>query len=138
MNDKRTPKRHSGLRTDPKISQLLQDSVENRAALTKKQKRDRTRKKATYDLPPEIQDAVTEIAQKEDTSTSQIVDIFLAYAVEQYQQKEERIIEGMADRSPSRTPRFSWNLQIPPDWLQAVETVAGAAEDLPPGWKKRR
>lgn len=138
MTEKRTPQRHSGLRMDPKISELLHDSVENRAALTQKQKRDRARKKATYDLSPELQDAVTEIARKEDTSTSQIVGIFLAYAVAQYQQKEVRLGEGMAERSPSRTPRFSWNLQIPPNWMQAVETVAGAAEDLPPKWKKRR
>jgi hypothetical protein len=81
---------------------------------------------------------VTQIAQKEDTSTSQIAGIFLAYAVAQYQQKEVRLGEGMAERLLSRTPRFSWNLQIPPDWLQAVETVSGAAEDLPPKWKKRR
>lgn len=137
MSNHKHPKRHAGLRTDPKISQLLQDSVENRAALTQKQKRDRARKKATYDLPPQIQEAVTAIAKQEDTSTSQIVGIFLAYAVEQYKQKEKNLIEGMAERSPSRTPRFSWNLHVPPKWMQAVIDLAGETENLPLGWKRR-
>jgi hypothetical protein len=63
MSSKQPSSRIPGLRTDPKITELLQGAVENRAALTQKQKRDRSRQKATYDLPPALQDAVSAVAR---------------------------------------------------------------------------
>ena len=136
MSTKRSSStRISGLRPDPKISELLQGSVENRAALTKKQKRDRSRQKATYDLSPGLQDAVSAVAQREDTSSSQIVALCLAYALDAYVRKDPTLTAGMAERTHAATPRFSWNLHTPSAWTAAVESLA--AETLPPGWRRK-
>ena len=135
MPPKQSSSRIPGLRTDPKISELLHGSVENRAALSKKQKRDRARQKATYDLPPALQDAIGAIAKREDTSASQVVALFLAYAADAYLRKEPILTAGLAERTHAGTPRFSWNLQTPPSWTASVESLA--AESLPPGWRKK-
>lgn len=135
MSPKQPSSRIPGLRTDPKISELLQGAVENRAALTQKQKRDRSRQKATYDLSPALQDAISAVAKREDTSSSQIVSIFLAYALDAYLRKDAALTAGMAERTHAATPRFSWNLHTPPAWTAAVESLA--AEHLPPGWRKK-
>jgi hypothetical protein len=135
MSSKQPSSRIPGLRTDPKITELLQGAVENRAALTQKQKRDRSRQKATYDLPPTLQDAISAVAKREDTSSSQIVSIFLSYALDAYVRKDAALVAGMAERTHAATPRFSWNLHTPPAWTAAVESLA--AERLPPGWRKK-
>ena len=109
----------------------LHRSVENRAALSKKQKRERAHQKVTYDLPPALQDAVTAIAKREDTSASQRVALFLAYAVDAYLRNEPILTTGLAERTHAGTPRFSWNLQTPPTWTTSVETLA--VKTLPPG-----
>lgn len=126
--------RISGLRPDPAIASLLRTSVENRAALSARQKLDRTRTKATYDLDPVLQEACTALAKEWDTSTSQAVALCLAYALDAYSRKEPALLTALDKRERTRTPRFSWNLVIPEKWQEAVYTWAG--KKLPPGWRK--
>ncbi len=127
----------SRLPADPAIAELLQGAVENRAALTRKQKRDRARSKATYDLPPALQRAVAVVARREDTSSSQVVAMCLAYALAAYLGEEPGLMTGLSQRRPARTPRFSWNLEVPEAWQAAVARLSqeGGEETLPPGWQ---
>ena len=134
MADKKQTRR-PGLRVDPAIDELLATSVENRAALSTKQKRDRSRTKATYDLDPTLQQAIAATAKELDTSSSQVVAMFLAYGLAAYTRQETGLMDGLAVRWPARTPRFSWNLRLPDDWRQAVERAA--QKPLPAGWRKR-
>lgn len=131
---KHQSRRISGLKPDPAIADLLRSSVENRAALSKKQKLDRKRTKATYDLDPGLQDAFTALAKEWDTSTSQAVALCLAYALHAYDRKEPELLAALETREVTRTPRFSWNLVIPAEWQETVRTWAG--KKLPPGWRK--
>ena len=129
----------SSLPADPAIAELLRGSVENRAALTRKQKRDRARSKATYDLPPGLQRAVAAVARREDTSSSQVVALCLAYALAAYVGEEPGLMAGLSQRRPARTPRFSWNLEMPEAWQAAVAGLSqeGGEESLPPAWQGR-
>lgn len=123
----RNQKRFSGLRqgqADPKIAQLLHDAVENRAALTGKQRRDRARHKATYDLPPAVQAALQQVARREDTSASQIGEFLLAFALDAYRQRNQALMAALSARHPARTPRFSFNLEVPATWRAQVVALA--------------
>ncbi|RME52544.1 MAG: hypothetical protein D6790_18570 [Caldilineae bacterium] len=127
--------RFSGVKADPAIDELLTSAVENRAALSKRQKRDRARTKATYDLDPTLQQAIAATSKELDTSASQVVALFMAYALDAYARREPGLLEGLQDRTRSRTPRFSWDLHAPETWRRSVEETA--QKQLPTGWRKR-
>ena len=113
--------RKGGLRIDPSVREWLTDAAENPAALTAKQRRDRKRAKATYDLPRDIQEAVRRVAREEDTSASQVVEMLLAFALNAYIRGEESLRGAFWDgKTPARTPRFSWNVEPPDEWLEAI------------------
>lgn len=105
--------RRRGLSVDPKVAQLLEESVENRAALSKKQRRDRSRTKATYDLSPDIQALIQHITGLEESSASQIVEWMLTFACNEYLRSNPELVSGFAEKEVSRTPRFVYNLLTP-------------------------
>jgi len=105
--------RRRGLTVDPKVAQLLEESVENRAALSKKQRRDRSRSKATYDLSPDIQALVQKITALEESSASQVVEWLLTFACNEYLRNNPELAAGFAEKEMSRTPRFVYNLLTP-------------------------
>jgi hypothetical protein len=110
---RRQIERRRGLTVDPKVAQLLEESVENRAALTKRQRRDRSRTKATYDISPDVQALVQKISAMEESSTSQVVEWLLTFACNEYLQANPEVIIGFRKKEISRTPRFTYNLLTP-------------------------
>ncbi len=77
------------------------------------------------------------VARREDTSSSQVVAMCLAYALAAYLGEEPGPMAGFSQRRPARTPRFSWNLEVPEAWQAAVARLSqeGGEETLPPGWQ---
>ncbi len=128
MSRRKKGERRKGLRLDPRIQELLEDASENRAALSRKQKRDRQRTKATYDLSPDVQAVIQQIARLEDTSASQVVEWLLTYAAVQYLDGDARLMEGFRIKELSRTPRFSYNMQPPEEYKVAMMRVLGMEE----------
>jgi len=140
MADK--PKRHSGLdivmsggqRLDPAIKEVLKNAVENKAALTAKQRRDRKRERASYDLDPFVQKALQYVAKKEDTSVSQIAGLLLAFGLREYVNSNVDLDSALMDgKTPAHTLRFSWNLGIPEDWLEDIKNMQKESKK-PSGW----
>ena len=124
MKDKR---RIGGLGLDPAVAEWRKRAAENKAALTKKQRRDRARSRAHYDLSAELQQALQDVAKQEDTSISQVVEMFLWYALHHYRRGSVELKDAFNDgRRPARTPRFSWNYDPPDAWksdtADAVQT----------------
>ncbi len=120
----RKKERKGGLRIDPEVAKWQREAARNPAAMTAKQRWDRKRQKATYDLPADIQAAVKAIARKEDTSASQVVEVFLAYALVAYASREGGLQEVIWEaKAPARTPRFSWNLELPETWKERIATL---------------
>lgn len=114
-------KRVGGLNLDPAVVEWRKQAAENRAALSGKQRRDRRRNRASYDLSPAVQAIVSQIAAREDTSASQIVEMFLAYGIQAYYGRETVLRTALDVKVPARTPRFSWNLKTPQRWLDAAQ-----------------
>ena len=113
--------RKGGLRIDPSVREWLKNAAENPAALTAKQRRDRKRQRAIFDLPRDIQEVLRRVARKEDTSISQVVEMLLVFGLNAYIRGEESLREAFWDgKTPARTPRFSWNIEPPDEWLERL------------------
>ena len=124
---KRRGKKYSGL--DPAVaSYLTKDAVPNRAAMTARQKRDRRRIRATYDMSSALKGVIEEIARREETSASQIGEMFLAYAVRAYLRKDPELAKALDVRERANTPRFSWDLHLPEEWLLTLESFLSEAQ----------
>lgn len=122
--------RKGGLRIDPGVREWLQEAARNPAAMTAKQRWDSRRQKATYDLPTHIQEAVKAVARKEDTSASQVVEMLLAYALVAYARGEEELKGAFWDnKTPARTPRFSWNLELPEAWRERIVALVAELQE---------
>ena len=137
MSKRRQRKKYSGL--DPVVAGYLKkDAVENKAALTPKQKRDRKRKRVMYDIDPTIKEVVQLLAKREDTSASQLVELLIVYGIRAYLRGDEELQEALAleSRTRSRTPRFYWDLEIPEEWLLALEAYLSEARK-PQKWGER-
>ncbi len=116
--------RKGGLRIDPEVARWRKEAARNPAAMTAKQRWDSRRQKATYDLAADIQDAVKAVARKEDTSASQVVEMLLAYALVAYARGEEALRGAFwGGKTPARTPRFSWNLELPEAWRERIAAL---------------
>lgn len=111
--------RVGGLRTrlDPAVREWLNDAAENPAALTAKQRWDRKRKKATYDLPPQIIKAINIIAQRERCSASNLVAVLLLHGLRLYGNNE---IDVSNYARFSHSPRFENTLRIPMEELKEI------------------
>ena len=118
-----------GLDSDVRAT-LLQGAVTNKAALTAKQRRDRQRTRVRYDISPTVKAAVEQIAKKEDTSASQIGEMLLAYGLLAYLRREDDLMQAMSvnTRKRSRTPRFYWDMELPQEWLLALEAYLTEAK----------
>ena len=126
---RRQQKRYSGL--DPAVAGYLKkDAVENKAALTPKQKRDRKRKRVMYDIDPTIKEVVQLLAKREDTSASQLVELLIVYGIRAYLRGDEELQEALAleTRTHANTLRFNWNLHIPEEWLLALDAYLAEAQ----------
>jgi predicted DNA binding CopG/RHH family protein len=70
----------------------------------------RKENRVTYDLPPNLRQAIKETAEKEGIPASQLVTLALYKFMEQYQNKE---IDLGQYKEMSKSPRYDWNLVIP-------------------------
>jgi hypothetical protein len=108
---------------DPATGAWLRKGAQNRAALSRKQKRERERVRARYDMDPEVKSAVEAIAGREGvlSSASQTGGVLLAWAVREFARGNAEIREAFYEGGyPARTPQFERNLEIPEDWIEEI------------------
>ena len=115
-----------GTSLDPAVQEWLDRAAENPAALTPKQRRDRTRVRASYDLPAEIIQAVNVIAKSEQCSTSGLVAVLLLYALKLYNSKHLVIPDKYIHYS--RSPRYEKILRIPESDLAFLQELLGETD----------
>lgn len=117
------PERVGGLQrgaADPAVSEWLGGAAQNRAALSKKQRREGARARVKYDLPPALKEAIDELAKRGDisTSASQLGAFLMAFGLRALLAGEPALHEALREgRSPARTLQFTHNLDIPEEWL---------------------
>jgi predicted DNA binding CopG/RHH family protein len=70
----------------------------------------RKENRVTYDLPPNLRQAIKETAEKEGIPASQMVTLALYQFMDQYAKKE---IDLGQYKEMSKSPRYDWNLVIP-------------------------
>ncbi len=110
------------------LAQMRQSAVRNKAALTAKQRRDMQRKRATYDMEPVVKAVVEQIAKREETSASQIAEMFLSFAVRAYLRKDSELMDALAERTRANTPRFQFDLHLPEGWQLALDAYLAEAQ----------
>jgi hypothetical protein len=109
--------RVGGLRVDPAVQDWQRSAATNRAALTKKQRKDRARVRVKYDMPPELKERIEAAAEHERTSASQFAAFLLIWAMEQYEDQGSQTGAALRDlvfeaKELSRSLRFEWNLKL--------------------------
>jgi hypothetical protein len=106
--------RKGGLRLDPAVEQWRKQGASNPASLTKKQRQDRKRTRAYYDVPAWLKSAVEQIAEEQETSASQAAMMLLSFAAKRYVERDADLIDAFwRHHEPSRTLQFVWNLNVP-------------------------
>jgi hypothetical protein len=112
---------------DPAVADLLA-GMENKQAearlpkkLREKKAKERAKIKArkdhrvTYDLPPELKQAIFDLAQSLSLPASQLVTLGLHRFLEDYQAGR---IDISKFKKPSKSPRYDWKLEFPEEWWQ--------------------
>lgn len=70
--------------------------------------------RATYDLPPVLRERIKDLAESERLPASQLVTLALARFLKDL---EEGKVDLTPFKQPSRSPRYDWNLVLPPRLL---------------------
>jgi hypothetical protein len=106
---------------DPSVRALINqsDRMRGEARLTRRErdKRIKERRKirarraqhTCYDIPPELRRFVKELSEELRLPASQLATLALLRFVQDYQNGE---IDLSSYKTPSRSPRFDWNLAI--------------------------
>jgi hypothetical protein len=81
-----------------------------RKAAEKVRIRDRRVNRVTYDFPPELRSQVAEIAEARSIPASQLAAWLLTRAFEHFGGEEDLTEALRPYLSPSRSPRYTWNL----------------------------
>lgn len=98
---------------DPGAQAWLDKGAQNPATVTRKQRKDRARVRARYDIAPELKAAIEEEARslKVDTSFSQFAELLLEYGLAAYRAGDlDEVIYRVRKRS--RSLRFIWDLDL--------------------------
>ena len=111
---KTTPDIESGL---PPMDDLLQgtppapqpEKKPDKGEREKVRQKKRAKYQARYDLPPGMKELIVEIADELETTASQVAAYLLADALHRYRTGR---LDPTNDRSPSRSPRNKYNLDI--------------------------
>lgn len=112
---------------DPAVADLLA-GMENKQAEARLPRRVREKKakerakirarrdqRVTYDLPPQLKRAVFDLADSLSLPASQLVTLALHRFMEDYQNGQ---IDLSKYKKPSKSPRYDWKLEFPPEWWQ--------------------
>jgi hypothetical protein len=112
---------------DPAVADLLAGMEEKQAEarLPKRQREKKARERAkirarreqrvTYDLPPELKQSVSILAEKLSLPASQLATLALARFIQAYEKGE---IDLAPYKKPSRSPRYDWKLVFPKEWWE--------------------
>ncbi len=127
-------KRVGGLsKVDPAVAAWQTGAAENPATLTAKQKNDRKRIRIYVDITPELKGALEVIAgwkHGEDTSISQVTEMLLTFAALAYQRGDAELAAAFRDgKTHAKTPRFTWNLEVPESWVTKLEQFSPYGKD---------
>ena len=112
--------RKGGLRKlDPAVVEWQRKAATNPAALTPKQRRDRQRTRARYDVPAWLKSAVEQVAEEQETSASQAAALLLAWALDLYRRNDPELLAAFeAGKSRADTLRFTYNIEIPDNLIR--------------------
>ncbi len=77
--------------------------------------------RATYDLPPALRQRVKEMAEEQGLPASQLVTLALLRFLKQFEAGEVALSRY---KTPSRSPRYDWNLAFPADLLAPLKPAA--------------
>jgi len=117
--------RVGGLNVDPAVRDWQRSAAENAAALTKKQRKDRQRTTAKYDLPKWLKEAIIEAAQKTETSASQMAAFLMAWGLRLYLRRDVEMVDAIwMNKEKSATLRFESNLNIPREVEREIRSRA--------------
>ena len=109
---------------DPAVADLLTglERVRSDSSLPRKEREKKARERAkiqarrearaTYDLPPALREKIKLLAEEQRVPASQIVTLALARFLNDLDGGQ---VDLSAYKCPSRSPRYDWNLEFPPD-----------------------
>jgi len=113
---------------DPAVAELLTslERLRSDAALPRKERERKARERAkiqsrrearaTYDLPPALREKIRLLAEQQRVPASQIVTLALARFMDDL---ECGRVDLGAYKCPSRSPRYDWNLEFPPELIES-------------------
>lgn len=116
---------------DPAVAELLTglERLRSDASLPRKEREKKARERAkiqarrearaTYDLPPALREQIRLLAEEQRVPASQIVTLALARFLNDLASGE---IDLAKYKCPSRSPRYDWNLEFPPDLVKAARS----------------
>jgi hypothetical protein len=111
-------------RTDPSVRSLIEqeERVKSEARLSKREReklikerrriRERREQHTCYDIPPELRKYIKSLAEEMRIPASQIAALALLRFVRDWENGE---IDFAHYKSPSRSPKYDWNLILDPD-----------------------
>ena len=105
---------------------LMKGAVQNKSALTAKQRWDRKRHRRTFDLNTAVIEALRVIAEEEKVSMSRLANFLLAWAILEYARNPEFVQVLDAHKRPVYTSQFDWVPEIPEAWLDEIRTSVEA------------
>lgn len=109
--------RVGGMAVDRDVKKWQEGAAVNRAALSRKQIKDRDRVRVKYDLPPLLKAAIEAEAKGWGTSASQLAAFLLAWAMREYNAHNDGLRQAIREaRTSTKTLRFTYDLEIPGDW----------------------
>jgi hypothetical protein len=113
---------------DPAVADLL-TGLEHKQSLAHLPRREREKKtrehekilsrreqRVTYDLPPWLRQRIKEIAEMEGIPASQLVTLAMLRFLDELGRGE---VDLAMFKTPSRSPRYDWNLTLPEEGLHA-------------------
>lgn len=116
---------------DPAVAELLTglERVRSEASLPRRERERKARERAkiqarrearaTYDLPPHLRERIKQLADDQRVPASQLVTLALARFLNDLEAGRVNLSEF---KTPSRSPRYDWNLEFPPDLLPSTRT----------------
>ncbi|MDO9085023.1 MAG: hypothetical protein Q7U53_02345 [Anaerolineaceae bacterium] len=112
---------------DPAVADLLA-GMENKQAEARLPRREREKKakerakirarreqRVTYDLPPQLKQAMFELAESLSLPASQLATLALHRFLKSYSEGQ---IDLSKYKKPSRSPRYEWKLEFPAEWWE--------------------